>query len=287
MSIVVTGATGGLGNAVIQHLLKKVPASEIIASVRNVDKASDLANQGVEVRYGDYHDFESMKKSFEGAEKVLFISSPDADDTDRIGQHATVAKAARDAGVKHIAYTGFAFGEESNLPLALVHMATEYAIRSTNIPYTFLRNSLYTDVFVNPGLAGAVQSGELVTNAGIGTINAVLRDDLAKAAATVLAEEGHENKSYNLVNPQPWSFDDLAHALTEVSGKEVKHRSVSFEEAKDYLVNIGLPAPIAELSAFIYDGVAKGETSKSSQDLYNLIGTPTSLKDAVKAALQG
>lgn len=287
MSIVVTGATGHLGGLVIQHLLKKVPANEIIASVRNVEKAEDLANLGIEVRYGDYMDVELMKKSFEGASKVLFISSPDLDDTLRIRQHANVAQAARDAGVKHIAYTGFAFAEESTLPLANVHLASEYAIRSTNIPYTFLRNALYAEVFVNPGLAASVASGELVTNAGTGKLNAVSRNDLALAAATVLTENGHENKTYNLVNPQPWSFDELAQVLTDVSGKKVEHRSVSFEEMKEYLVNVGLPVPVAEFSAVIYHAISEGETARTTEDLQNLIGTPTSLKEAVKQALQG
>ncbi len=286
MSIVVTGATGFLGKLVIEHLLKKMPANEIIASVRNVEKASNLTEFGVEVRYGDYLDYDSMKKSFEGASKLLFVSSPDSDNTFRIRQHATVVQAARDAGVKHIAYTGYAFGEESQIPLAFVHMATEYAIRSTNIPYTFLRNALYTEVFVNPGTAGAVAAGEIVTNAGNGKLNAVSREDLALAAATVLTEEGHENKSYNLVNPQPWTFDELADILSEVSGKSVIHRSVSYNEAKDYLIMVGLPEPIAELSAGIYQTISEGETAKTSNDLTNLIGTPTSLKDLVKQALQ-
>ncbi|TWI59110.1 SDR family oxidoreductase [Halalkalibacter nanhaiisediminis] len=287
MSIVVTGATGFLGNQVIELLLKKLPANEIIASVRNVEKASGLVDRGVEVRYGDYLDLDSMKKSFKGASKILFVSSPDSDNTFRIRQHATVVQAARDAGVKHIAYTGYAFGEESQIPLATVHMATEYAIRSSDLPYTFLRNALYTDVFVNPGIAGSVAAGEVVTNAGNGKLNAVSREDLAKAAATVLLEDGHENKSYNLVNPQPWTFDELAEILSEVSGKNVVHRSVSYDEAKEYLKNVGLPEPIAELSAGIYHTIAHGETAKTSNDLTNLIGEPTPLKDLVKRALQG
>ncbi|EIJ81378.1 hypothetical protein PB1_00495 [Bacillus methanolicus PB1] len=287
MSMVVTGATGILGGLVIEHLLKKVPANEIIASVRNVEKASKLADLGVEVRHGDYMDMESMKKSFEGASKVLFISSPDSDNTLRVRQHANVVQAARDAGIKYIAYTGYAFGEQSQVPLAFVHMATEYAIRTTNIPYTFLRNSLYTEVFVNPGLNAAIESGELVTNAGNGRLNAVTRNDLARAAATVLTEEGHENKNYNLVNPKPWSFDELAQILTEVTGKKVVHRSIAFDEMKEYLVKAGLPEPVAELSASIYDAVSEGETAKTSDDLTNLIGTPTSLKEVVKQTFQG
>lgn len=94
MSIVVTGATGQLGGLVIQHLLKKVPASQIIAIARNVEKASVLADQGMEVRHGDYDDPKSLEKAFASASKLLFISSPDTDNTLRIVQHANVVKAA-------------------------------------------------------------------------------------------------------------------------------------------------------------------------------------------------
>ncbi|WP_017727717.1 SDR family oxidoreductase [Halalkalibacterium ligniniphilum] len=286
MSIVVTGATGFLGELVIKHLLKKVPANEIIASVRNVEKASKLAELGVEVRQGDYLDLESMKSSFAEASKVLFISSPDTDNTLRIRQHATVVQAARDAGVQHIAYTGYAFAEESIIPLAHVHLATEYAIRTTGIPYTFLRNALYTEVFVNPELKGSVERGAIVTNTGNGKINSLTRRDLALAAATVLTEEGHENKTYNLVNPQAWSYDELAEIVSEVSGKKVVHQSVSFDEMKSILTNVGLPEPVAELFAGIYHSISEGETSKTSDDLQTLIGAATPLKDMVREALQ-
>lgn len=286
MSIVVTGATGQLGGLVIQHLLKKVPASQIIASVRNVEKASNLADLGVEVRYGDYNDFESMKKSFAGASKVLFISSPDYDNTLRVRQHANVVQAARDAGVKHIVYTGYAFAEESKLSLAHLHLATEYAIRTTDIPYTFLRNALYTEVFVNPELKAAVEHGALVTNAGSGRLNTVTRNDLALAAATVLTEDGHENRTYNLVSNQTWSFDDLAQILTELSGKKVVHRSVSFDEAKENFVKSGLPEPLAVEFAKIYKAIAEGETAKTSDDLQKLIGSVTPLEETVKQVLR-
>jgi NAD(P)H dehydrogenase (quinone) len=286
MSIAITGATGHFGNRVISELLKTIPASEIIASVRNIEKANELADLGVEVRHGDYMDYESMKQSFEGATKLLFVSGPDSDNTLRIRQHANVVQAARDAGVKHIAYTGYAFGETSQIDLALVHMATEYAIRSTGVPFTFLRNSLYSDVFIDESLAGSVAAGELVTNTGDGKLNAVSREDLALAAAAVLTGEGHDNKSYNLVNPSPWTFDELAQVVSEVSGKQVTHKKVSFDEMKDYLGQVGLPAPVAELIAGIYHTVAAGETGKTSNDLTDLIGQPTPLKELVQQALK-
>ncbi|MBP1157221.1 MULTISPECIES: SDR family oxidoreductase [unclassified Paenibacillus] len=287
MSIFITGATGELGGLVIEHLLKKVSANQIVAVVRNMDKASALADLGIEVRHGDYLNPESLQKAFAGADKLLFISSPDSDDTLRIVQHANVVKAARDAGVKHIAYTSFAFAKESNIPLAQVHLATEHAIRTTKIPYTFLGNSLYTEVFVNPGLGASLEHGAIVTNTGTGKLNTATRSDLALAAAAVLTGEGHENKTYNLVSGQTWTYDELASIVSEVSGKQIVHKAVSFEEEKNILLGAGFPEPVANLFAGIYHAVSVGETSKTSNDLLDLIGSTTPLKETVKQVLQG
>lgn len=286
LAIIVTGATGQLGGAVIRNLLQKVPANQIVASVRNVAKAAPLAELGIEVRHGDYMDPESLVKSFAGANKLLFISSPDADDPLRVVQHANVVKAARDAGVKQIAYTSSAFGETFRVPTAYIHMATEWAIRTTGIPYTFLRNSVYRDLVVNPGLKAAVERGELITNTGTGRLNAVTVADLALAAATVLTQEGHANKSYELVSPETWSFEELAKLLSELSGKPVVHRNVSFAEAKADLEGAGLPGFVADLFARIYGAIAAGDTAQTSTDLQNLIGRVTPLAESVKQALQ-
>ncbi|AFC30334.1 NmrA family protein [Paenibacillus mucilaginosus 3016] len=287
MSILVTGATGALGSLVIQHLLRTVPGDQITAVVRHVEKASSLTALGVEVRHGDYADPASLEKAFAGADKLLFISSPDTDDTLRIVQHANVVKAARDAGVGHLFYTSFAYAEESVIPLRHVHLATEHMIRTTNLPYTFLRNSLYTEVFVNPGLAASLPHGALVTNTGSGRLNTAFRSDLAAAAAAVLTGEGHENKTYNLVSDTAWSYDELASLIAGITGKPFVHQAVSYEEQANMLRSAGLPEPVVQLVAGINQAVAEGETSRTSGDLRNLIGELTPLRTAVEDILKG
>ncbi|BCJ88418.1 hypothetical protein skT53_34030 [Effusibacillus dendaii] len=206
----------------------------------------------------------------------------------RIRQHASAVEAAKKAGVGHILYTGFAFAEKSSMSLAHVHLATEHAIRTTGIPFTFLRNALYTHLFVDPGLKAAVERGELVTSAGNGKLNTATRNDLALAAATVLAEEGHENKTYELTSPQSWTFDQLAQILSEVSGKKVTHRHATESDFKEYLLKSGLPEDTANFLVFgMYRPISRGKTASTSGDLQKLIGDSlTSLRESVKEALK-
>lgn len=285
MKIIITGATGQLGGQTIRHLLQRIPASQIVAVVRNPEKAGSLTELGIEIRQGDYNEPTSLAAAFQGGTKLLFISSPATDDALRVVQHAQVVKAARDAGIRHIAYTGFAFAEDN--PFALVHLATEYAIRASKIPYTFLRNGGYVEFFVNPASAKAsIRTGRIITNAGKGRVNAVSRHDLALAAATVLTGDGHENKTYTLVSRTPWDFDELAAILTELSGTPVAHQPVSFEEEKNMLVQAGLPEALAQMTAYVYSTVADGSMERGGSDLERLTGSETPLRELVRQTLQ-
>ena len=282
--IVVTGATGELGQLVVQHLLKKVPASQIAVSVRNVEKAVGLfADQGIEVRYGDYDDPKSLEKAFSGASKLLLISTPLDDAIVRIRKHIDAIAAAKKAGVKHLIYTSFAAIDKGAFPLlGDVHSATEYTLRASGLSTTILRNAFYQEVFVNESLQSLVDSGVIVTSAGNGKINTVERSDLALAAATVLAEEGREDKVYELASSETWNYDELANILSDVSGKNVTHQSMSDSEALERMVNSGVPEGFAHIQIALYNSIADGNEGNVSNDLEDLIGRkPTSIRESI------
>lgn len=283
--IVVTAATGELGKLVIQHLLKKVPASQIAVSVRNVEKASSFAELGIEVRYGDWDDPASMVKSYTDASKVLLISSPEDDAISRIRKHVTAIEAAKKAGVTHIAYTSFAFADvDAFAPLAQVHLATEAALKASGMATTILRHTWYQELYINPSLQGYIDAGVIVNSAGAGTINTATRDDLALAAATVLTEDGHENRVYELASSQSWSYTELAEILSSVSGKTVTYRAVSDADSLAGMLQAGLPEGLAQFLVAIDSKMAAGTEGHTSHDLEQLIGRkPTSIRDSISS----
>ena len=144
--ILVTGATGPLGKAVVESLLKKTPASNITALVRDPAKSEALKEQGVDIRQGDYNNYDSLVKAFTGIDKLYFVSGNDI--PNRSTQQANVVRAAKQAGVKHILYTSFQRKNETfSSPIALVaqsHLQTEKALKESGIPYTILKHTLYT-----------------------------------------------------------------------------------------------------------------------------------------------
>src|SRR5688572_14936796 len=157
--ILVTAATGHLGTATIDYLLKKnVPASQIASLVRDEKKATGLSAKGIALRKGDYFDAASLQKAFEGIDTLVFVSSGSIED--RVSQHRNVVNAAKTANVKHIIYTSVLKASETLkfLP-AIDHYHTETFLKESGIPYTIFRNTFYVEVL--PMLfGGALESGQ-------------------------------------------------------------------------------------------------------------------------------
>src|SRR5690242_10049431 len=205
MSIVVTAATGHLGNLVIDELLHRVPADQVVAVARNAEKAAPIADRGVEVRIADYNDPAALAKAFGAGDTVLLISGLEPN---RLDQHKSIIAIAKDAGVARIAYTGALGGPEADFDLAADHRATEQAILDSGLPYTFLRNGWYNEVYTDQ-IAGHLAHGVL-GSAGDGRIASAARRDYAAAAAVVLTGDGHEKKAYELNGDTSWTMTEYA-----------------------------------------------------------------------------
>ena len=281
--IIVTAASGQLARLVITELLKRVPAEQIVAAVRDPGKVADLADQGVLVRHADYTDPASLDAAFEGATKVLLISSNDLGN--RVPQHRNVIDAAARANVGLLAYTSVLHADTSTLSLAAEHRETEDAVRAAGVPYTLLRNGWYIENYT-VSLGGAVAHGALAGGAGEGRIAAAARADYAEAAAAVLAKDGAVEQIYELAGDQAFTLAELAAEVSRQTGKDIPFHNLPQQEYVELLLSLGLPAPLAELIADSDAQAAKGALFDDSKTMGKLIGRPTiSLAAAVKAAL--
>jgi NAD(P)H dehydrogenase (quinone) len=286
MSIVVTGATGQLGRLVIADLLGRgVEASGIAAVVRDPDKAADLAARGVEVRVGDYDRPETLRSALRAGERVLFVSGSEVGK--RVAQHSALIDAAREAGVGLLAYTGVLGGPAADFRLADEHKATEELILASELPYTFLRNGWYTDVYTQ-NLGTVLEHGAVVASAGEGRLASAARADYAEAAAAVLTGEGHENAVYELSGDTAWSFAEYAAAVSEAAGRDIAYRNVGPEQYREILLGAGLPAGLADLLVDVDRAISEGLLAGTSGDLARLIGHPTTpMPQSVAEAVKG
>ena len=281
--IAVTGATGQLGRFVIDALLKKVPAGEIVAAVRTPAKAADLAALGVIVRQADYGQPETLEAAFAGVDKLLLISGSEVGQ--REAQHKAVIEAARAAGVGFIAYTSLLHADTSPLGLGVEHRATEALLKASGIPFALLRNGWYSENYA-ASIPPALAHHAFIGAAGEGRIASAARQDYAEAAAEVMTREDQAGKVYELAGDDSYTLAQFAAEIAAQSGEKVDYVNLSQSEFAAALKNAGLPEGLAEMLADSDAGAEKGGLFDDSRQLSQLIGRPTTAWQAViRAAL--
>ncbi|MFH9498818.1 NAD(P)H-binding protein [Streptomyces globisporus] len=283
MSIVVTGATGALGRLVVDALLATVPADEVVAVVRDKEKAAALAARGVELRIADYSAPETLAGAFRSGDRVLLISGSEVGR--RVAQHAAVIDAAKAAGVAQLAYTGILGGPDADFALADEHKATEQLILDSGLPYTFLRNGWYTENYT-ANLTPVLEHRAVVANAGEGRIASASRADFAAAAAAVLTGDGHLNTAYELSGDTAWSLAEYAAVISGLTGETIAYNNVPAATHQEILVGAGLPEGFAAILVDVDEAIGRGRLAGTSGDLARLIGRSTTpLAETVRAAL--
>jgi NAD(P)H dehydrogenase (quinone) len=216
-TIIVSGASGQLGGLVVEELLARgVQPERLILVSRTPEALGRYAALGASTRFGDFNRPESLAAAYEGGDRMLLISIDTGVGADRAALHENAIAAAVAAGVRHIAYTSFVDLDHNDSPLAADHRRTEQAIRQSGVAWTMLRNSLYMNGIVSR--AARMLSDGRVTRSDIGGIAYVTREDCARAAAAVLATDGHENRAYDITGPAVVFAQDIARSASEVTG---------------------------------------------------------------------
>ena len=282
-SIVVTGATGHLGHQVVLDLLDRgVPASDIVATGRSLDKVDDLAQRGVGVRRIDFDDPETLKVAFGAGDRVLLVSGSEVGK--RGPQHQAVIDAAVAAGVAQLVYTSIPKADTTPMQLAAEHRVTEEAIATSGLPATILRNSWYLEGYASQ-VPTYLEHG-VVGSAGDGRVSGASRADFAEAAAVVLADPvaDHVGRTYELGGDESFTLADLAAAVSSATGQDVAYVEVPADQHQAILAAAGLPEPMPAIIADVDQAIRTGALEVEGHDLSTLLGRPTTTLAEVLAA---
>jgi NAD(P)H dehydrogenase (quinone) len=272
--IIVTGATGELGGRIVESLLKRVPADRIGVSVRDPHKANAqaLADRGVRVRRGSFTDPDSLAHAFEGATQVLVVSV-DKMGEETVRQHRAAIDAAVAAGARRILYTSQAgaANAESHFQACRDHAATEELLRSSGAAFTSLRNGFYATSAIH-FLGSALESGEIVLPED-GPVAWTAHDDLAEAAAVILADEGRfEGPTPPLTGSSALTFADMASIAAKVTGRPFTRTTAADAEFQEQLVSHGVPAEAADQLLGIFAASRADEFATVDPTLADLLG---------------
>ncbi|MFC4209868.1 NAD(P)H-binding protein [Pedobacter petrophilus] len=219
--ILITGATGHLGAAVIENLLEKINPSEIAIYARDEKKAQKWKDLGLSVRLGNYDNKKDVEKACVGVDSLLLIpiASPGA-----FGQHKNVIDAAAESGIKHLYFASGALNrhvQESKLGyLNDSYFLTENHIRQSGCQYTIFQNGLNSDTI--PFFIGEhLPINGINFPVGHGKSAFATIADIAEAMAKIIIKRDDSNVTYVLTGNQSYSFIEVADILSDLSGHEV------------------------------------------------------------------
>jgi NAD(P)H dehydrogenase (quinone) len=281
-TLLVTGASGHLGRRVIELLLER-NAAHIVAATRTPEKLADFAQRGVEVRYADFDDPQSLTQAFAGVERVLLISTDAIDRPGRrIVQHTAAVKAAEAAGVRHVVYTSIANPTPQN-PAFVVpdHSATEAALEASTLGYTVLRNNIYMETLLS-AISQALQLGALYSAAGDGKAGYVTREDCAIVAAAALLAPFEGRRYLTVTGPTAVSQAEVAALATQLSGKAIAYVPITLDALIKNMIAAGLPEPVAAAYSSFDAAIAQGQLDGVTDVVETLGGhKPISVADFI------
>lgn len=287
--IVVTGATGKLGQLVLEELASHMPPGELGVSVRDPDKAARLKSRGIRVRKGDFANSATLADAFENASLLLLISSnARAFGGDPLAQHQAAIHAARQTGVQRIVYTSqMASSPASAFPPAQDHAATEVMLAESGVPWTALRNGFYADsaaMFMGRDWQG----GKIVAPAD-GKVAWTAHSDLAAAASAILmGRRTFEGPTPPLTGAETLDLADLASLSSSLIERPVSRVIISDEAFREQARERGLPEGYTRVALGYYQASRRGEFNQVDDTLEDLIGRrPKTMRDVLREAIQG
>lgn len=280
--ILVTGATGQMGNTVITTLLKKIAPQQINVISRKDEKLAGLKSKGLNTFIGSYEDVNSLEKAIDSVDTVLLISG--GDQGDRMQEHRNVVDTAKKMGVQNIAYTSRALKDKTTLQNKLMedHFDTEDYIKQSGLNYTIFQNGLYMEFLQFIINKDQMEKGIFLPT-GEGKVAFTLRSDQAEAIANVLLNDNFENKTYQFTNNETYSFFDVATILSSLSGKNIKYTPIELSAFSETMKQRGVPTvAINKMGGFLMD-IKNNQETVVTNDLETKLGRkPATLQEGLK-----
>ncbi len=285
--LIVTGATGRLGRLVLRRLLDRAPAARIGVSTRDPAAAADLAALGVRVRRGDFADPASLRHAFEGAERLLLIStSVSVTGGDAQAQHRAAIQAAKDVGVRRLLYTAQVSTSPNSLfPPGREHAATERMLEASGLAWTSLRHGFYAGSAVQMNRAGFARG--VLAGPRDGKTVWTTHEDLAEAdAAFLMGEVEIDGPTRPLTGSEALDFADLAALASERLGRPATRQIIDETAMAEALRGAGLPEPTVQIMLGYYRAAEAGEFVTVDPTLAGILGRPTTrMREYMREAL--
>jgi uncharacterized protein YbjT (DUF2867 family) len=233
--ILVTGASGNVGKAVLQEVAKS--GAKHRAMYRSAAEAAK-APAGTATVIGDFVKPETLGAALQDVQRVYLVCSPIPE---LVQLESNMIDACVAAGVKHVVQNSALGAGDYDKSFPSWHRRVEDKLRATRLSYTILRpNSFHQNV--TAFFAPTVRTQGVFYSSMRDARNSFLDvRDIAAVAAKALAGSEHAGKIYELNGPEAISYTELAAKIAKVAGREVKYVDIPMEAQKKAMQEQGMP----------------------------------------------
>ena len=270
--ILVTGALGNVGSAVVGSLLDRG-----VSDVRVADISRDALVErfpGIEAVMLDYTDASTFAPVVADADRVFLIRPPAVS---RVGNTINpFLDLAESSGVRHVVFSSVA-GAESNR--IVPHHRIEAHLIDSGMAWTMLRPGFFAQNIATAYRQDINEANRIYVPAADGLVAFIDARDIADVAAACLTEDGHEGNGYHLTGPQAVTFDQVADLLSTKLGRAISYEPASVLGYFRHLRTQGLVLPHAVVQTLLHTGLRRGDAEPVTRTVEDLLGRPARTLD--------
>ncbi|GAA0315880.1 NAD(P)H-binding protein [Streptomyces polychromogenes] len=258
----VIGATGTTGSR----------TAALLAAAGHPVKAASRGGvpvAGAEPVRFDWYDPDTHDPALDGVDRLYVI--PPVGDPDPEAVVLPFLRRARARGARRAVLLSASSIPEGGPATGRVHAALPGVFDE----WAVLRPSWFMQNFTGDHMhaRGIRDDGVIVTAAGDGRVGFVDADDIAAVAVRALTDPHAPGTDLVLTGPEALSHADIAAVVTEVTGRPVRHRPLSYEEMRERLARL-MPAEFAAMLAGMDRAIAEGAEDRVTDTVERLTGRP-------------
>ncbi|MDH6538685.1 SDR family oxidoreductase [Streptomyces sp. SPB4] len=276
--IVVMGATGATGNALLHRLLALgAPVRALTRTPhRPIPGVTDTHRPPVEVRYADAADPRSLHAAFEGADR-LFLAM--ANGPAQVELETRVVDTAARAGIGHVVKISAPAAEpDSPVAVSRGHHAIEEHLRGSGLAHTILRPYAFMQNLLR--LAPGVERGVILGATGDAPCNHIDCRDIADVAAAALTRPDAAGGTHVLTGPEAVTHSELAARLSVLTGRRIRYVDLAPDELRDDLIrHARMPGWLADHVTEIQQ-LAANRPEAPTTAVADILGRPPRTLDA-------
>jgi uncharacterized protein YbjT (DUF2867 family) len=250
--ILITGASGSVGKAVLQEANRK--ESNVRAMYRSKEEAAK-APSGCEAVLADYSDKQSLRNALRGVSSVYVVCSPIPP---LVELESNMVDACKESGVSQVVLNSALGAGDYGKSFPAWHRKVEDRLKATGMNYTILRPNGFLQNIVAYNAPSIRTQGAFYAAMGEARVSYLDVGDIAVVAVKALQGGAHRGKTYELNGPEAISNQELAKRISRVTGRTVKYVDIPESAQREALLGLGMPewqvAALLELQQYYQQG---------------------------------